>query len=153
MAAVSAADPRTPLWLHEAIEDDPATWRLRTQRRWVGRCAKLLGLVAGVPARTAEITARLLGVAGTAHRQARQAWFEARDIRARSLAVVSILALIPMDAGIVSRLLGAGTHTGGTEQAYIWEPGACRRSFPADGTASPGSGRCRTPPSFESGSL
>ncbi len=152
VAAASAADPATPLWQHETIADDPATWRLRTQRRWVQQGAKMLGLLTEVPGRTAEIAARILRVPGTAHQEARHAWANARDIRARSRAVVSILALITMDAQAPARLLGAATHTGGTAPAYIWSPGIRRRLFPADGTTSPGGGRCRPPPSVESGS-
>jgi len=133
--------------------DELPPWCLETQRRWVRSSGRLLGLAGEVPDRTAEVAARLLGVAGTLHERARRAWAEARDIRARSLAVVSILALVPLDAGVVVRLLGAGSMTGAFGLASTWEPAARRRTFPSDGTGHPGRGRCRPPPAFEIGSL
>lgn len=98
------------------------------------------------------MVARLLGVGGTLHEQARVAWSEARDIRTRSAVIVSILALIPLDAGVTARLLGAGSVTGATRRASTWDPRTSRLLFPSDGTGWPGSGRSRPPPSFEIGS-
>jgi hypothetical protein len=151
-AARSAADQSEPLWLTEPIKDDPPSGRLRTQRRWVEKGARLLALVVEVAPRTAEVAARHLGVAGTWHERARKAWAEARDIRARSAVIVGILALIPLDAGVTARLLGAGSMTGATGRASIWDPETSRLLFPSDGTAWSGSGRSRPPPSFEIGS-
>lgn len=133
--------------------DELPPWRLETQRRWVRSCGLALGLAAEVSGRTAEVVARLLGVAGTVHERARREWAEARDIRARSSAVVSILALVALDATVVARLLGAGSVSGAWGQASTWEPAARRRTFPSDGTGGPGRGRCRSPPPFEIGSL
>ena len=126
---------------------------LETQRRWVRSSGLLLGLASEVPARAAEVVARLLGVAGTLHDRARREWAEARDIRARSSAVVSILALVSLDVWVVMRLLGAGSVTGAFGPASVWEPSARRRTFPVDGTAGSGRGRCRAPPPLEIGSL
>lgn len=153
VAAMAAADASKELWPHERVESvDPESPCLRTQRRWVEKAAGLVGLLGGLPDRTAEVVARMLGVGGLAHEQVRQAFVKARDIRGRSRAVVSILALIAVDGSVLFRVLGSGSLAGALGPAYIWNPDHDRRLFPADGRAGPGEGRSRPPPSFEMGS-
>ena len=153
VAALAAADGSKQLWSHERVRGvDPESPCLRTQRRWVEKAAGMLALLGDLPGRTAEVVARVLGVGGLAHEQARQACAKTRDIRVRSRAVLSILTLIAVDGSVLFRVLGSGSLAGALGPAYVWDPDRGRRLFPADGTAGPGEGRSRSPPSFEMGS-
>lgn len=131
---------------------DRPVGRLRTQRRWVRWAGLLLGLASGLPRRTREQVAELLGVAGALHHRQVEQWAAARRVRERARAVVAILALLELDGAIVWRLLAAGSLTGAIGPAYLCQPGT-GRLFPAGRTPAPGYGRCRPPPAHEIGSL
>ena len=125
---------------------------LRTQRRWVERCGQMLGLAGGLPRRAAELVAEALGIGGMAHERARSQWTTARDIRGRSVAIVSVLTLVGVDQSLLFRLLAAGCISGALPRSCLWSSEAAALVFPGAGTLSPAPGRCRPPPSLEIGS-
>ena len=152
MAAAAAADPEQPLWLHDRLDNERGIPCLRTQRRWVERCGEILGLASDLPKRAAESVAELLDIAGMAHGEARKRWAAARDIRGRSCAVVSVLALLSVDENLLYRLLGAGCISGALPASGLFSAEASALVFPGSGTLPPAAGRCRPPPSFGIGS-
>ena len=149
---MAAADPEQPLWLHDRLDNERDTPCLRTQRRWVETCGQALGLDSDLPSRAAERVVGLLGMAGMVHEEARRRWAEARDIRRRSSAVVSVVALLAVDESLLFRLLGAGCISGALPPSWLWSAEASALVFPGSGTLPPAVGRCRPPPSFEIGS-
>lgn len=152
VAAAVAADPEQELWLHDRLADEHDTPCLRTQRRWVEWGGKVLGLVSDLPQRAAEDIAELLDIAGIAHVQARRRWADARDIRQRSCAVLSVLALLTVDESLLFRLLGAGCIGEAFPGSWLFSAEASAFVFPGSGTLPPTAGRSRPPPSFGIGS-
>lgn len=152
VAAAEAADPDRPLWLHDRLVSERSTLSLRTQRRWVHRCGRILGLAGGLSRRAAELVAEALGLGGTMHQQARSQWAAARDIRGRSVAVVTVLTLVGLDQSLLFRLLAAGYISSALPSSCLWSSEASALVFPGAGTLPPGAGRCRPPPSFDIGS-
>jgi hypothetical protein len=133
---VAAVDGCSTLWEHDhADKVDRSTPCRRTQRRWIEQAAKLLGLVKELPQRMADEVCQELGIGGLEHRKARGAWAEARDIRSRSRAVLSILALLVIDGHVYRRVLASGHITGSLATGYIWDCERSRRLFPALGTS------------------
>lgn len=152
VAAAAAADPEQALWLHDRLDSERDIPCLRTQRRWVERCGGILGLASDLPLRAAESVAGLFDIAGMAHQEARRRWAEARDIRGRSRAVVSVLALLTVDESLLFRLLGAGCIGEAFPESWLFSAEASAFVFPGSGTLPPTAGRIRPPPSFEIGS-
>jgi hypothetical protein len=152
VAAAVAADPEQALWLHDRLAHEQDTPCLRTQRRWVERGGEILGLAGDLPGRVAESVVEVLGIAGMAHQEARRRWAEARDIRGRSRAVVSVLALLTVDESLLFRLLGAGCIGEAFPGSWLFSAEASAFVFPGSGTLPPTAGRSRPPPSFGIGS-
>ncbi len=151
-AAVDAADLEQPLWLHERLDDERDKPCLRTQRRWVEWSGRMLGLAGGLSRKSIESVVDLLGITGMAHQEARRRFAKARDIRRRSIAIVSVLVLLKVDEGLLFRLLGAGCVSGGLAPSWLWSAESSALVFPCSGTLAPTAGRCRPPPPFEIGS-
>lgn len=151
-AAVAAADLEQPLWLHDRLDDERDTPCLRTQRRWVEWSGRVLGLAGDLSRRGIESVVELLGITGMAHQEARRRFALARDIRRRSIAVVSVLVLLNVDESLLFRLLGAGFLSGALGRSWLWSAESSAPVFPCTGTLAPAAGRCRAPPPFEIGS-
>src|SRR5687767_9884415 len=94
VSALEAAEGR--LWLREVIEDDPPGPRYRTQERWLGLGARLLGLGSSVGDRQAEQIAEELGLMGLEHRALRRRFEQASRLEARGQVIAEALSMLPL---------------------------------------------------------
>jgi len=126
-ALAAAAGER---WLAEAVLGDPVAPRYPTQRRWIERCGRILGLSAGVEPRQAEGIAEELDLGALEHGPARQRFTGARRLRERGEAVVLVLDGVVLDAGLWPRLLAAGSLGGAWGRPWWWSPAVGRLVSP-----------------------
>ncbi len=137
-STTEAASRPSPLWEHDHADKTPCR---RTQRRWINHAGRLLGLAIDLSQDMADKVCWELGIAGYDHRKAREAWAEARDMRRRARAVLSILALLEIDGKVYQRILASGHLTGAMATGYIWDCEVSRRLFPTLGTSQGCGGR------------
>ncbi len=127
-AALDAASGKS--WLHEPVLGDPVAPRYATQRRWLERVGRILGLSAAVEGRQAEQIAEELDLMGLEHWPARQRFVAARSLRERGTAVASVLSQLALDAAVWLRLLTAGYLGGAWARPWVWSPPVGRRLSP-----------------------
>ena len=137
-AVLDAADPAVGLWFPEGSERTPSQ---RTQRRWIARIQEILGLGASLSSALSEQIARVLGVPGYDHQQARSQVSSAGTLRERACAILHLVALMTLDDEIFARFLGAGSLSGFWKAGLIWDVRSSQIVFPVPGTSCPKSGR------------
>lgn len=108
-------------WSRESPADDPR--RRRTQRRHIALAATLLGLAADLDEDLSQRIASFLGVAWLVLSDQRSAYQSASTYEDRGAAVVSVLALVPVDRSLGHRLLMAGFIAGLWGRPERWDPG------------------------------
>ncbi len=116
-AALDAANGER--WLHEAVLGDPVTPRYTTQRRWLERAGRILGL--STTGRRSEQIAEELDLMVLEHHPARQR-FQTRSLEERGAAVVSVLDQLRLDSGLWQRLLIAGYQGRAWARPWVWSP-------------------------------
>ncbi len=109
---------------------DPVAPRYATQRRWLERAGRILGLSAAVEGRLSERIAEELDLMGLEHQPARQCFVGARRLQERGAAVVSVLSQVTLDAAVWQRLLTAGYLGGAWGRPWVWSPQVGRRLSP-----------------------
>lgn len=117
-------------WLHEPVLGDPVAPRYATQRRWLERAGRILGLSASVEERLSERIAEELDLMGLEHQGARQRFVGARRLQERGAAVVSVLSQVGLAPGLWQRLLAAGYLGGAWARPWLWSPQVGRRLSP-----------------------
>jgi len=128
-AALDAASGR--LWPREPIGENPHPGNYASQRRWIERDGRLLGLSSAVPRRVSEAIGEVLGVPGLQYRVARQYFMQAVNCRDRGRAVVSVLAELDLDDdGLFARFLAAGCRSGSWNRAWLFDVSRNRRISP-----------------------
>jgi hypothetical protein len=138
VAVMDAADPAVDLWFPEGSETTPCQ---RTQRRWIARIQEILGLGTSLSSALSEQIARVLGVPGYDHQQARSRVSSAGTVRERASAILHLVALMTLDDEIFARFLGAGSLSGFWKVGLIWDVKSSQVVFPVPGTSYPKSGR------------
>ena len=121
------------------------TPRYTTQRRWLERAGRILGLSAAVEGRLSERIAEELDLMALEHQPARQRFVAARRLQERGAAVVSVLSRVRLDAALWQRLLVAGYLGGAWARPWVWSPQVGRRLSPF----SPVARTVRGPPANE----
>lgn len=122
-------------WLHEPVLGDPVAPRYATQRCWLERSGRILGLSAAVGGRLSERIAEELDLMGLEHQPARQRFVRARRLQERGAAVVSVLSRLRLDAALWQRLLAAGYLGGAWARPWVWLPQVGRRLSPCSRVA------------------
>ena len=117
-------------WLHEPVLGDPVAPRYATQRRWLERAGRVLGLSAAVEGRVAERIVEELDLMVLEHQSARQRFAGTRRLEERGTAVVSVLSRVRLDAALWQRLLAAGYLGGAWARPWMWSPQVGRRLSP-----------------------
>ncbi len=109
---------------------DPVAPRYATQRRWLERAGRILGLSAALEGRLSERIAEELDLMSLEHQPARQRFVGARRLKERGAAVVSVLSRVRLDAAIWPRLLTAGYLGGAWARPWVFSPQVGRRLSP-----------------------
>ncbi len=128
-AAVDAA--RDKRWSREGSEiegKEPGCYG--TQRRWLNRCAHLLGLVGAIPQRAAERLRSVLGIDGLAHERLRHGFPAAGQLAERGRSVVAVLVEQPLADDLWWKWLTAGAQGGAWGEARVLEPSVGRLVSP-----------------------
>lgn len=128
MAALAAAAGER--WVHEPVVGDGSGPRYQSQRRWLERAGRVLGLSEAVEEREAERIAAELDLGALAHRPARDRFVAARGLKQRGAAVVSLLGQVSLDDAPWPRLLAAGYLGGAWARPWLWSPQVGRRLSP-----------------------
>ena len=122
---------------------DPVAPRYATQRRWLERAGRILGLSGAVEGRLSERIAEELDLMGLEHRSARRRFLAARSLQQRGAAVVSELSQLAQAPGLWLRLLASGYLGGVWARPWLFLPQVGRRLSPF----SPVGRAARGPPS------
>jgi len=119
---------------------DPVAPRYATQRRWLERAGRILGLSHAVEGRLAERIAEELDVMGLEHRSTRRRFLAARSLQQRGAAVASELSQLALAPGLWLRLLASGFLGGAWAFPWLFSPRVGRRLslFSAAGRAARG---------------
>ncbi len=141
VAALDAAAGKR--WLHEPVLGDPVSPRYVTQRRWLERAGRILGLSRAVEGRLSERIAEELDLMGLEHRSARRRFLAARSLQQRGAAVVSELSQLALAPGLWLRLLASGSLGGAWAFPWLFSPQVGRRIS----LFSPAGRAARGPPS------
>jgi hypothetical protein len=116
--------------------EDPHPGNYASQRRWIERGGRLLGLSNAVSPQLSEAIGEVLGVPGLEYRMARQNFLQAAACRDRGRAVASVLAELDLDDdGLFRRFLAAGSRTGCWNGAWLFDPSRNRRISPFSAAA------------------
>ena len=133
-AAVDAAEGCR--WLSDVVRGDPVGPRLVSQRGWLARGMRVLGLDPDQDDRLAQMVANDLDVAGLEHAEARQR-AQAHSLRERGSAVLMVLARLMGESKAWPRLAQAGYRTGVWGRPVFWDALIGQRQFPPGGTPVP----------------
>ena len=128
VAAVEASEGL--LWLRERVAEKAQPGGYDTQRRWIKRSARLLGLSCETDPPVVEEIVEQLGVSGLEHQEAREQYGCASGLVERGKAIVSVLNLIRFGDDLCARLMAAGTLSGCWGRAVFWDPRFNRRLSP-----------------------
>ena len=115
-AAIDAAGGR--LWPSDSPSEDDR--RRRTQGRRLGWAGRLLGVHPEVSSRRQEHIASLLQVPTLTIRTAAQRW--GSPWRTRGEAVHTVLRALPVDGGLLGRMLRAGHVANHWKAPHRWDP-------------------------------
>ena len=127
-AAVDGAEGL--LWLREGMGEKAQPGGYGTQRRWIERSARVLGLSEAIKPPVVEEIVEQLGVSGLEHREARDRYGRALGLVERGKAMVSVLNLIHFGDDLCARLMAAGTLSGWWGKVVFWDPRLHRRLSP-----------------------
>jgi hypothetical protein len=116
--------------VHEPVVGDGEGPRYQTQRRWLERGGRLLGLSGAVEERTAEQIAAELDLGALEHRSARDRFLAGRSLQQRGAAVVALLGEVALDGALWPRLLAAGYLGGAWARPWLGSPQVGRRLSP-----------------------
>ncbi len=114
-------------WLHEPVLGDPVAPRYATQRRWLERAGRILGLSRAVETRQSERIAEELDLTGLEHQSARRCFLAARSLQQRGAAVASELSQLALSPGLWLRLLASGFLGGAWAYPWLFSPQVGRR--------------------------
>ena len=128
VAAVEASEGL--LWLRERVAEKAQPGGYGTQRRWIKRSARLLGLSCETDPPVVEEIVEQLGVSGLEHHEARQRYGCASGLVERGEAIVSVLNRLSFGEGLCARLMSAGYLSGCWGRVVFWEPRFNRRRSP-----------------------
>jgi len=129
-AAVDAV--RDKPWSREGTEietKEPA--RYGTQRRWLRRCACLVGLAGAVKQRVAERLRNLLAIDGLEHERLRHEFPSTDRLAQRARLIVAVVVEQPLGDDLWWRWLAAGALGGAWGEARIFEPSVGRLVSPS----------------------
>ena len=130
VAAVEAA--RNRRWSREGnVAEAGEPGRYGTQRRWLRRCARLLGLAGEIKQRTVERLRDFLGIDGLEHERLRREWPCTPRLSQRARAVVVVLNAQPLEDDLWPRWLAAGALGGAWGPARIAAPSVGRLVSPS----------------------
>ncbi len=130
VAAIEAA--RNRRWSREGTDVEAAQpGRYGTQRRWLRRCARFLGLAGEIRQRTVERLRDFLGIDGLEHQRLRRQWPRTYRLSERAQAVVAVLSAQPLADDLWSRWLAAGALGGAWGPARIADPSLGRLVSPS----------------------
>jgi len=118
-AAIDAS--RGERWPRESPADDPR--RRRTQDRYIAQSATLLGLTNGLSEKVVQDIAEGLCAPYLALSDQRNNYTAALTYREKGAAIVSALALIPVDRTLGDRFLRCGFIGGLWGHPERWDPG------------------------------
>ena len=124
-AAVDASEGL--LWLREGMGEKAQPGGYGTQRRWIERSARVLGLSEAIKPPVVEEIVEQLGVSGLEHREARDRYGRALGLVERGKAMVSVLNLIHFGDDLCARLMAAGVLSGCWGKVVFWDPKFNRR--------------------------
>lgn len=130
VAAVDAARGRR--WSREGTDvEGVEPGRYGTQRRWLKRCTRLLGLAGELKQRTVERLRAFLVIDGVEHERLRHECPQTGRLTERAQAVVAVLSAQPLDNDVWSRWLAAGALGGAWGPARIGHPSVGRLVSPS----------------------
>jgi len=124
-AAVDASEGL--LWLRERLGEKAQPGGYGTQRRWIERSARVLGLSVELKPPVVEEIVEQLGVSGLEHYAARDRYGRASGHVERGKAFISGLNLIHFGDDLCVRLMAAGTLSGCWGKVVFWDPKFNRR--------------------------
>ena len=124
-AAVDASEGL--LWLRERLGEKAQPGGYGTQRRWIERSARVLGLSVELKPPVVEEIVEQLGVSGLEHHKARERYSWASGLVGRGKAMVSVLNLIHFGDDLCARLMAAGVLSGCWGKVVFWDPKFNRR--------------------------
>ena len=117
--------------------------RYATQRRWLERAGRILGLSRAVEGRLSERIAEEMDLMGLEHRLARRCFLAARSLQQRGAAVASELSQLALAPGLWLRLLASGFLGEAWAFPWLFSPQVGRRIS----LFSPAGRAARGPPS------
>lgn len=109
------------LWESEPVEDFDRP-RYSTQRRRIARCARLLGLVQGLPGPTVEQIRDHLGIDGLDHELGRSRFHSSKGLVSQGSAIKGVCQQNARDESLVPRLLASGHLSGLWGHPWLWDP-------------------------------
>ena len=127
-AAVDASEGQ--LWLREGMGEKAQPGGYGSQRRWIERSARVLGLSDAIKPPVVEEIVEQLGVSGLEHHKAREQYGLASGLVERGKAILSVLNLIRFGDDLCARLMAAGTLVGCWGRVVLWDPKFSRRLSP-----------------------
>jgi hypothetical protein len=107
--------------------EDPSRWR--TQRRWLLRCAAIVGLAVAASQSHVERVSRQLGTPTLTLVEAGARWSVAGGYQSRGAAIESVLDGLPSSEQLGERVLAAGAIGGLWGRPSRWDPGGGWRSL------------------------
>jgi hypothetical protein len=117
------------LWPREPV-GEAAPGNRRSQRLWIARSARLLGMSDTLTPSQCEKIGEELELEGLKHWEARKQFLRGTTLRQRGKAIVSVLALWRLDDHMFGRLLAAGTRSSCWGHAWLFHPLINRRFSP-----------------------
>ncbi len=124
-AAVDASEQC--LWLREGMGEGAQPGGYGSQRRWIERSARVLGLSDAIKPPVVEEIVEQLGLSGLEHHKAREQYGLASGLVERGKAIVSVLNLIRVGDDLCARLMAAGYLSGCWGRVVFWDPRFNRR--------------------------
>ena len=118
-AALDAADGVG--WSRGSPVGDPR--RRRTQRRYMEKCAAILGLKSEVEETVSQRIAECLGVAWLSLSDQRKRYQSAVTYMERGPVIKAVLEMVPVDRSLSHQLLSAGFIAGLWGRPKRWDPG------------------------------
>lgn len=124
-AAVDASEQC--LWLREGMGEKPQPGGYGSQRRWIERSARVVGLSEAIKPSVVEEIVEQLEVNGLEHHKAREQYGLASGLVERGKAILSVLNLIRSGEDLCVRLMAAGSLGGCWGKVVWWDPRLNRR--------------------------
>jgi len=118
------------LWLRERMGEKAQPGGYGSQRRWIERSARVLGLSDAIKPPVVEEIVEQLEVNGLEHHKARERYGLASGLVERGKAILSVLNLIRFGEDLCARLMAAGTLGGCWGGVVLWDPKFSRRLSP-----------------------